>query len=113
MFLNQTKPLIDACGGDQLGGRPQRDLVIAGEANAFADKTAPDPERVCLWEPASKIGPLLPAGAIRSFSINPNMLHYRLAGTVWLFAFTRTQTTNYDLLVVSFMLPRDSRLDDR
>ena len=26
-------------------------------ANAFADKTAPDPERVCLWEPGSKIGP--------------------------------------------------------
>jgi len=49
LLLNQTKAgrLIDAAGGDQHVVRPQRDSCDsrrAGQANAFADKTAPDPE---------------------------------------------------------------------
>jgi hypothetical protein len=52
-LVNQTKAgrLIDAAGGDQHVVRPQRDLAITGsprEANAFADKTAPNPEASCL-----------------------------------------------------------------
>ena len=69
-------------------GRLLFDQTKAGRliANAFADKTAPDPERVCLWEPESKIGPLLPAGRFVLFRSIRICCITRLAGTMWLFA---------------------------
>ena len=95
-------------------GRLLFDQTKAGRliANAFADKTAPDPERVCLWEPESKIGPSC-LRAIRSFSINPYMLHYPFG---WYHVVIRSRELRQPImifLVVSFMLPSDGHLDDR
>jgi hypothetical protein len=59
--------------------------------------------------------PYLPeanGGTIRSFSINPNMLHYRLADSLLLFV-RENSGNQYDFLAVSFMLLSDGRLDDR
>jgi len=64
-------------------------------ANAFADKTAPDPERVCLWEPESKIGPSCLRDSFFFDQSEYAALPVWLV-TMWLFAFTRTQATNYD-----------------
>ena len=52
------------------------------------------------------------AGRFVLFRSIRNILHYRLAGSLLLFAFTRTQTINDDFLVASFMFQGDGRLDD-
>ena len=126
LLFNQTKAgrLIDAAGGDQHVVRPRRDLVIGGspgEANAFADKTAPDPERACLRlyvkEPQSKIGPLLsPRGKWRDDSFFFDQSEYAALPFGWYPVAIRVHENSgnqYDFLVISFMLLSDGRLDDR
>ena len=88
MRVAETTPVFVHSVGLVIAGSP-------GKASAFADKTAPDPERVCLWEPESKIGPSCLRDSFFFDQSEYAALPVWLV-TMWLFAFTRTQATNYD-----------------